>query len=251
MVSGEVVTNSNNTKKENLKSTNSSNNTKININTASQKELETLSRVGPKTAQNIINYRNENGDFKTIHDIVNVPRIGEKTFQNLSPYITVSSNDVKNKVSLKMTGNSAKNSISQPVNSNVEKININTATKKELESLPRIGPKTADKIIEYRKSHGPFKTIHDIVNVPRIGEKTFQNLSSYITVSNDEKKNDSSQLDKKADKEKIVSKKIEPVSSENNTTSTPSKGKFLSHNKVFVIVLSVVVLAITIFFITK
>ncbi len=63
-----------------------------------------------------------------------------------------------------------------------ELININTASAEELQKLPRIGPSTAKKIIEYREEHGDFKTIDEIKNVPRIGEKTFDKLKDMITV---------------------------------------------------------------------
>lgn len=53
----------------------------ININTASAKELENLNRVGPKTAQKIINYRTENGRFKSIEALKKVNGIGPKTIE--------------------------------------------------------------------------------------------------------------------------------------------------------------------------
>lgn len=60
---------------------------KVNINTAKQTELETLSGIGPSTALKIINYRNENGKFETIEDIKNVPGIGENKFENIKESI--------------------------------------------------------------------------------------------------------------------------------------------------------------------
>lgn len=62
---------------------------KININTATQTELEVLPGIGPSTAIKIINYRNTNGKFKKIEDIKNVPGIGESKFQNIEEQITV------------------------------------------------------------------------------------------------------------------------------------------------------------------
>ena len=61
-------------------------------------------------------------------------------------------------------------------------ININTATQAELESLPGIGPALAQQIIAYRKAHGPFATIEDIIDVPGIGPKTFEKIKDLITV---------------------------------------------------------------------
>lgn len=62
---------------------------KVNINTATQAELETLSGVGPSTALKIINYREENGEFKQIEDIKNVQGIGETKFESLKEEICV------------------------------------------------------------------------------------------------------------------------------------------------------------------
>ena len=63
-----------------------------------------------------------------------------------------------------------------------KKVNINTADREELQTLPGIGPAKADAIIEYRESHGPFQTIEDILNVSGIGEKSFEKLKDQITV---------------------------------------------------------------------
>lgn len=71
---------------------NSSGNTqakRININTADSQTLQQLKGVGPVTAEKIINYRTENGKFKTIEDLKNVSGIGDKTFEKLKDKITV------------------------------------------------------------------------------------------------------------------------------------------------------------------
>jgi len=61
-------------------------------------------------------------------------------------------------------------------------VNINTAMAAELETLPRIGPTTAQRIIEYREANGLFRTIEDIQNVPGIGPATFDGFKDLITV---------------------------------------------------------------------
>jgi len=61
-------------------------------------------------------------------------------------------------------------------------ININTATLQELDSLPGIGPTTAQKIIEYRQQHGPFQALEDLMNVPGIGPATFDKIKDLITL---------------------------------------------------------------------
>jgi comEA protein len=62
-------------------------------------------------------------------------------------------------------------------------ININTATRYELTKLSGIGPKLAQRIIEYREIHGPFASCDDIKKVKGIGEKKYQAIAERITVS--------------------------------------------------------------------
>lgn len=62
------------------------------------------------------------------------------------------------------------------------KISINKATYEELITLPGIGPKTAERIIEYRNTYGPFWTLEDIKNVKGIGDKKYARLKEYITI---------------------------------------------------------------------
>lgn len=65
------------------------NNEVININTASQTELETLSGIGPSTALKIVQYREANGDFEKIEDLLNIPGIGESKFEQIKENICV------------------------------------------------------------------------------------------------------------------------------------------------------------------
>ena len=76
------------TKKENTMTQNIQN-TKININTATQTELETLPGIGPSTALKIVNYRKEKGKFKNIQDIKNVNGIGDSKFNKIKDLIKI------------------------------------------------------------------------------------------------------------------------------------------------------------------
>lgn len=62
------------------------------------------------------------------------------------------------------------------------KVNINTASKEKLETLPGVGETTAQKIIDYREANGKFKTIEDIKNVSGIGDSKYESLKDKITV---------------------------------------------------------------------
>ena len=63
-----------------------------------------------------------------------------------------------------------------------QKVNINTASEKELDALPGIGPSKAGSIINYRLEHGSFSSIDEIMNVSGIGQATFEKLKDLITV---------------------------------------------------------------------
>ena len=61
-------------------------------------------------------------------------------------------------------------------------VNLNTATATQIATLPGIGEKAAQRIIEYREKNGGFKKIEELMNVKGIGEKSFLKLKPLITV---------------------------------------------------------------------
>lgn len=63
-------------------------------------------------------------------------------------------------------------------------INLNTATQAELESLPGIGPVTAQAILAFRDQNGPFNAVEELQKVPGIGEKTFESVRELVTTGN-------------------------------------------------------------------
>ncbi len=65
---------------------------------------------------------------------------------------------------------------------NAGRVNINTATVDELDSLPGIGPTTAQNIINYRLQNGPFQTLQDLQNVPGVGPATYDQIKDLITI---------------------------------------------------------------------
>ena len=64
-----------------------------------------------------------------------------------------------------------------------KKVNINTSTVEELQTLPKIGPKIAKVIVEYRKKHH-FKSVDELINVKGVGEKKLELLRPLVTLGN-------------------------------------------------------------------
>jgi len=62
-------------------------------------------------------------------------------------------------------------------------VNLNTATAEQLATIPGVGPKMAERIIDYRQKNGGFKKIEDLMNVSGVGEKSFLKMKPLITVA--------------------------------------------------------------------
>ena len=62
-------------------------------------------------------------------------------------------------------------------------VNLNTATAEQLATIPGVGPKMAERIIDYRQKNGGFKKVEDLMNVRGIGEKSFLKMKGLITVT--------------------------------------------------------------------
>lgn len=62
-------------------------------------------------------------------------------------------------------------------------ININTANSDELQQVPGIGPVTAEKILQMRKSYGAFKSVDDLLAIKGLGKKRLEKMRKYLTVT--------------------------------------------------------------------
>ncbi len=154
----------------------------LNLNTASQKALEVLKGVGPATAKKIIAGR----PYNSVAELSKAG-VSDKTIEAIKPFVTVGpaaptvkppgvAEKVKPTVEkVKATEEKAK-SVAKLAPG--QKININSATKEELDALPEIGPVKAQAIIAGR----PYNKIEDIMKVKGIKEGTFNKIKDYLTV---------------------------------------------------------------------
>jgi|AntAceMinimDraft_16_1070373.scaffolds.fasta_scaffold02980_4 competence protein ComEA len=146
--------------------------TKININNADIEKLIKLPGIGQIKAKAIMNYRENIGGFKSLKELTKVKGIGKKTFEKILPYIETIGDSTE---IIAFIPDSLKEFSG--------KININTASLTELISLPSIGEKRAQKIINYRNEAGNFNNTKDIMKVKGIGEGIYTNIKDMIEIS--------------------------------------------------------------------
>ncbi|XP_056340550.1 endonuclease/exonuclease/phosphatase family domain-containing protein 1 isoform X2 [Oenanthe melanoleuca] len=149
---------------------------RLNINTATEEELMTLPGVTRVVAQNIVEYREYIGGFKKVEDLALVSGVGAAKLEQVKFEICVSSK-----------GSSAQHSPSSlrkdPASEHylsATKININTATPAQLMSIRGLTEKIANSIVDYRKEHGPFKSIEDLVRMDCINSSFLDKIRHQI-----------------------------------------------------------------------
>ena len=170
---------------------------KVNINTASVEELCNLHGIGPAKARAIVDYRKAHNGFHHVDELIKVRGIGEVTLGHLRENITLGENKTEtissaspspSPVSQDFSDSAPRQSPrSTPVLPLNTKININKATREQLMTLSLVGEVKAKRIIEYRRAHGPFRSVKDIMKVKGIGEETYQRNRGRMTVGGVEK----------------------------------------------------------------
>ena len=149
---------------------------KIDLNTATAAELEGLKGIGPSLAQKIIAAR----PFKTVAELKNVSGISQATYEAIRDQVTVrapkpAAAAEKTPAPKPKTKTKTQETAQAPA---AGLVNLNTADKTALETLPGVGSSLADKIIAAR----PFKSVEDLKNVSGIGDAKFNTLKDLVTV---------------------------------------------------------------------
>jgi competence protein ComEA len=158
---------------------------KVDLNTADVETLEALPGVGPVTARSIVAAR----PFASVNDLERVQGIGPAKMKELKSQVTVSKlpasagtraqsdRSVSQRDGTPAGAPTGRTSTTVSTSS-TQRVNLNTATKEELEALPEIGPVKAQAIIDAR----PFSSPQDVMRVKGIKEATYEEIKDKITV---------------------------------------------------------------------
>lgn len=152
---------------------------KIDLNKATEVELDRLPGVGPTLARAILESRQREGPFRSLRDLRRVRGLGEKKISRLEPYTTLPESALGDGTAA--TDGDAGRRLA-PAKTRPVRVNLNRASAAELETLPGIGPARARAIIRWREEHGRFRKVEDVLGVPGVGPATLERLRPLVRV---------------------------------------------------------------------
>jgi competence protein ComEA len=152
----------------------------LDLNRANPGDLLQLPGVGPVLANRIVEARDSRGGFRTADDLRTIPGIGPARLEKVRPWVRVEGDLVPGPAPEPRPGGGL--NVSKKMDAPTEPLDVNRATADELQKLPGVGPKTAQRIIDERAKK-PFATVEDLRRVGGIGAKTLEKLRPYVTVT--------------------------------------------------------------------
>lgn len=150
---------------------------RLDPNRASEGELDRLPGVGPATAKRIVRLREETGPFSEADDLLAVPGIGPATLARMAPYLKWS--HPAPRPARARTGPSAGGRGPSPTGMVID---LNRASRQELERLPGVGPAIALRILALRDTLGRFRNPDELGRVRGIGPATVARLKPFVSV---------------------------------------------------------------------
>lgn len=160
---------------------------RLDPNVADEIQLDRLPGLGPSRARAIVRDREARGPFGSLDDLERVPGLGRSRVQRLAPYVTLRPDPAGQGRARRAAGKARAGGADRAGGGHgvgesqaTAPIDLNRATAAELTSLPGIGPVRAAAIVRWRKAHGPFRHVEDLLAIPGIGPATLERLRGRV-----------------------------------------------------------------------
>jgi competence protein ComEA len=149
---------------------------RIDPNTAGEEDLDRLPGVGPAVAGRIVRMRRDRGPFAGPQDLLSVPGVGPATLARITPHLEWATEPRLG------AGAGPTRSALNPVARGVQRVDLNRASREDLESLPGVGPVMAERILKLRQELGRFRTLEELRSVRGIGPATIERIRSVVFI---------------------------------------------------------------------
>lgn len=136
---------------------------KLNLNRTDLKSIKSLPGMTPALSERVFAFIKERGEIKDLNELLGVKGMTKRRIRQLENYVTA------------IGGHSGQAAWG-------DKLNLNFATFDDINALPGVGKKMAEKIIEFRNSNGGFFSIEDLKEVPGLTEKTIAKFIDMVEV---------------------------------------------------------------------
>ena len=157
---------------------------RIDPNTAGEEELDRLPGVGPAVAGRIVRVRLDRGPLTEAGDLLSVPGVGPATLARITPYLELparagvrGSSRLRPEPSRPTLRRDSNAALGSP-----PRLDVNRATREELERLPGVGPVMAERILTLRKELGKFTGLDELRSVRGIGSATIERLRPVLGI---------------------------------------------------------------------
>lgn len=149
---------------------------RIDPNTAGEEDLDRLPGVGPVVAARIVQVRRDRGPFTEPSDLLSVPGVGPATLARITPYLEWPTRP--------QLGRSVRprRPATDPTTRTPVPVDLNRASREELERLPGVGPVMAERILRLRERVGKFRGLEELRSVRGIGPATIERLRPLVII---------------------------------------------------------------------
>jgi competence ComEA-like helix-hairpin-helix protein len=165
---------------------------RIDLNTAQHEQLLQVPGIGERTAEKIEAYRHDHGTFKSKKELTQIPGIGPAKYEKIGGWVTARSAETKVVPDTSTISEQHRPAADPAKSTNAKRtskkeenikapIDVNQAGLEELQKLPGIGPKLAQRIVDER-AKSQFRTVDDLRRVSGIGPKILERLRPFVSV---------------------------------------------------------------------